>query len=100
MIVKQILLGALSHTTEDTYKKLVFLTSLVVHGMEEFQTIDDFLFGIAADGTCVHEHSIGLIQRVANTVTSHLHNRGNYFTIGHVHLAAIRLDKEFLVVGR
>jgi hypothetical protein len=68
--------------------------------MEEFQAVDDFLFGIVADGASVHEYRIGFVERIAYTITGHLHDRCHYFTVGYIHLATVRLDKEFLVVGR
>ena len=99
MIVNQVLLGTFGHTTENTHDELVLLATLAVHRMEELQAVEDFLFGIVADGTSVHEHRIGFVQGIAYTIARHLHDGSHYFTIGHVHLATVSLDKEFLLVG-
>ena len=53
-----------------------------------------------ADGASVHEYRIGFVERITHTITGHLHDRCHHFTIGYIHLATVRLDKEFLVVGR
>ena len=99
MIVNQVLLGTFGHTSEDTHDELVLLAPLAVHCVEELQAVEDFLFGIVADGASVHKHRIGLVQRIAHTIARHLHNGSHHFTVGHIHLAAVRLDKEFLLVG-
>ena len=69
---------------------------LFSQGMEKFQAVQDFLFGIVAYGTGIHEYGIGFLQIVARGIACHLHDGCDNFTVGYVHLAAIGLDIEFL----
>ena len=70
--------------------------------MEELQSVEDLLFGVVSDRTSVHEYSVGFFQSFACRITCHLHDRGNNFAVGHVHLASISFDKQLFVflIGR
>ena len=66
--------------------------------MEEFQTVQNLLLRIVADRAGIHKHRIGFLQGVGHRISRHLHDGCNHFTVGHIHLAAVSLDKQLLVV--
>ena len=95
MVFYQIIFYPLGHTPQYTYNKVLLF---LLHRMKELQTIQNLLFGIVTDRAGIHKHRISLFQCFGNRITRHLHHRGDYFTICHIHLAAISLDKQLLVV--
>ena len=97
VMFNQVVLHSLGHTADHTHNQLsVFLAA---QRMEKIQSVQDFLFGVVADGTRVQQYGIRLLQRGAGRVAGHLQDGGNDFTVGHIHLAAIRFDKEFFRLG-
>ena len=93
MVGDEVVLHTLGHAAQDAHNEV---RPLLLERMEELQAVQYLLLGVVADGAGVHEHRVGLVQRFSHIVPCHLHHRGNHFTVGHVHLAAVRLDKQFL----
>ena len=62
MVLDQVFLHTLGHTAQYTHNNLSSLASFVVHGMEEFQTVQNLLFCIVAHRTSIHKHSICFIE--------------------------------------
>ena len=60
----------------------------------------NLVFCILADTAGVQEDGISLFFFLTNLVACHLHHRGNYLTVCHVHLAAISFNKQFLHCSR
>ena len=89
----EVVLHALGHAAQDTHNKV---RTLLLERMKELQPVQYLLLGVVADGAGVHEHCIGIIQLLGHAVPRHLHHRGDHFTIGYVHLAAVCLNKQFL----
>ena len=92
MILQQVVLHALCHTSQHTDNEW----ALATHRIQRIQTMVDFLFGIVADGTGVQEYGIGLVKLLGSLVASHLHDRGHHLGVGHIHLTAVSLNIEFL----
>ena len=96
MIIKQIALSSLSHTTKYTKNHFgsfgIALQSAATLSIQCFQTVINLLLGVISNRAGVQEYSIGLVDGLGGFVTSHLHHRCNNFRIGHIHLAAIRFN--------
>jgi hypothetical protein len=58
--------------------------------------MQNLLFGIVTHGAGVQEYRVGIIYRVCRLVATHLHDTGHYLRVGHVHLAPISLNIQFL----
>ena len=95
MIRYQIILYPFGHTAQYTYNQMLFL---FLQRVEKLQAIQNLLLRIVADGTGIHKHGIGFLQRFGYGITRHLHHRGNHLTVGYIHLAAIGFDKQLFVV--
>ena len=97
MIFDEIIFHTFRHTAQDSDNQISAF--VLLHGMEKLQAVQNFLFRIITNGTSVHKHSVRFIQRFAYLITRHLHDRGNHFTVSHIHLASVGFDKQFLVFG-
>ena len=94
VIGDEVILDAFGHTAHYAHQQV---RTLLLERLEEVQPVEDFLLGVVADGAGVHKHGIGLVERCGGTVSGHLHDGGNDFTVGHVHLAAVGFDEQLLV---
>ena len=98
MVLEQILLCTLGHTAQhaDNQRVLIraatFFPASAALGIEGFQTMVDFLFGIIPHTAGIEEDGISRFQTVGGFVTSHLHYGGHHLGVCHVHLATIGLN--------
>ena len=91
VLVEQLVLHALGHAAQHTYNQL----SLPPQGVQRLQPSVNLLLGIVAHRTGVQQHAVGLVDAVADLVARHLHHAGHHLRVGHVHLAAVGLNKQF-----
>ena len=61
--------------------------------LEILQPSVDFLFRIVAHGAGVDEDGIRLFDAIGQFIAVHLHNGGNHFAVGHIHLTTVGLDE-------
>ena len=92
MMFEQIALHTFCHTAEHTDNQRAF----AAHGMQGFETVINLLLGIVADGTGIEKYGISLVKAVDGLVACHFHHAGHNLGIGHIHLAAVGFDIEFL----
>ena len=106
MAIQQIILHALSHTAEDADEEspphVTPERGFSPQRIQFFQAMVDFLLCIVAYGTGVQKNSISLFKGVASLVACHLHDGGHHFGVGHIHLAAVSFNIQFLhlLLGR
>ena len=103
MILQKVLLHALSHTAENAddegvgrWVMGVGCFPLLFECSQHIQSVVYFLLGIVAHRTGVKKDGIGLFHRFTYFIASHLHHRGHHFRVGHVHLASVGFNIEFL----
>ena len=84
---------AFGHASHDAHDEP---TSLVAERLEVLEPRVDFLFGVFAHGTGVDKDGIGFVLSLTEFVAGHLHDAGNDFAVGHIHLAAVCFNKKFL----
>ena len=96
MMGDKVVFHPLGHAAHYPYDKGTFFLQCV----KEIQAVPYFLLGIVADGASVHKHGIGLVQRLHRRIAGHLHDGSYHLAVGHIHLAAVGLDKQFFVVLR
>ena len=102
MVLDQVVLHALGHTAQHAENRLGVLGFGIVVGMaallgeKRVETMIDLVLGILAHRTGIEKHRVGIFFGVSGFVTGHLHDGGNDFGVGYIHLAAISLDIEFL----
>jgi len=63
------------------------------------QSRKDLLLGVIPNGTGIDKYGIGVFDRIAKRIACHLHNRSDHFAVGHIHLTAISLYKQFLLLS-
>ena len=90
VVLDEVILHALCHAAQNAENHLSSLLLLCMQGVE---AMINLVLCILADTAGVQEDGISLFFFLTNFVASHLHYRGNYFTVCHVHLAAISLNK-------
>ena len=90
VVLDEVILHALSHAAQYAENHL---SALLLLSMEGIEAMVNLVLRILADTAGVQEDGISLFFFLTNFVASHLHHRGNYLTVCHVHLAAISLDK-------
>ena len=97
MMLDQIVFHTFCHATQYPNNQILLL---FFQWVEEFQTVQNLLLRIIADRASIHKHRIRFVQWSGHAISRHLHHRSNYFTVGHVHLATIRFNKQlFVVIG-
>ena len=90
VVLDEVILHALSHAAQYAENHLSALLLLCMEGVE---AMINLVFRILADTASVQEDGISLFFFLTNLVACHLHHRGNYLAVCHVHLAAISLNK-------
>ena len=90
VVLDEVILHALSHAAQNAENHL---SSLLLLSMQGVEAMINLVLCILADTAGVQEDGISLFFFLTNFVASHLHYRGNYLTVCHVHLAAISLNK-------
>ena len=90
---EQLVLDALGHAAQHADDEVA---AAAAQGLERLEAVDDFLLGVVADGARIQENSVGALELRPRLVAGHAHNGGDDFTIGHVHLAAVSFDVQFL----
>ena len=93
----ELLAHPFGHTAQHPHHQMFVM---LAQRLEIGQTREHLLLGIVANGTGIDKNGIGLLDGIAQRVTGHLHDRGHHLAVGHVHLATIGLDKEFLLCNR
>ena len=102
MVLDQVVLHALGHTAQHAEDRLGIVGFRIVVGVtallseKRVKTMIDLVLGILAHRAGVEKHRVGIFFVVRGFVTGHLHDGGNDFRVGYIHLAAIGLDIEFL----
>ena len=91
----EVVLHALGHTAHHAHQQV---RTLLLERLEKVEAVEYLLLGVVADGAGIHKHGVGLVERRGRAVARHLHDGGNDFTVGHVHLAAVGFDEQLLVV--
>src|SRR3712207_7934784 len=51
--------------------------TLLLQGMEGFQTVVNLVLGVLTNATCIEENGVGVLLLVAYFVAGHLHHRGD-----------------------
>src|SRR3712207_8217249 len=59
--------------------------TLLLQGMEGFQTVVNLVLGVLTNATCIEENGVSVLLLVTYFVAGHLHHRGDHFAVGHVH---------------
>ena len=95
VLVEELLLDALGHAAEDADDEALLV---LPQGMEILEAAVDFLLGVVADGASVDEDGVGIGDDVRHFVAGHLHDGGDDFAVGDVHLAAVGFDVQFLFI--
>ena len=95
MVRNQIILHPFRHTAQYAYNQGLLL---FLQRVEKLQAVQNLLLRIVTDRAGIHKHCVGLFQRFGYRIARHLHHRSDHLTVRHVHLAAISLDKQLLVV--
>ena len=90
VVVDKVLAHSLGHTSQHAENELA---TLLLFGVQGLKASIYLVLSILADGAGVEEYGVGLSLVVAQFVASHLHDGCHYFRVGHVHLAAVCLDK-------
>ena len=107
VVLYQVVLHALGHAAEDAEDGLwgcegvgllpfLFGGPSSLFGMERVEAMINLVFGVLANAAGVEEDGVGLLLRLAQLVAGHLHHRRHHLTVGHVHLATVCFDIEFL----
>ena len=86
MVVEQVVLHPLCHASQHADNQLA---PLAAQGVQRVEAVVYLLLGIVSHTTGVEENGIGIIHAFAQFVSCHLHDRGHYLAVGHVHLAAV-----------
>ena len=97
MVLDEVILHALSHAAQYAENHL---SSLLLLSMQGVEAMVNLVLRILTNAAGVQEDGISLFFLLANFVACHLHHRGNYLAVCHVHLAAIGLNKQFLHCSR
>ena len=90
VVLDEVILHSLSHTAQHTED---YLSALFLLSMEGVEAMINLVFRILSDTACVKKNSISLFFFFTDFITSHLHHRGYYFAVSHVHLAAVSFNK-------
>ena len=90
----ELLAHPLGHAAQHPYHQMLVM---LAQRLEVGQTREHLLLGIVANGAGIDENGIGILDIIAQGVTSHLHDRSHHLAVGHIHLATISFDKEFLL---
>ena len=70
---------------------------MALHGPKMLQSCPHLLFCIFPNGTGIDHHHIRLLQFIRNPVTQIGHDRGHYFAVREIHLAAVALHVQEFV---
>ena len=96
VVFQEVIFYALRHTAEyaddqgvGCWVQGVGCFPLSFEGSEHIEAMVDFLLGIIAHRTSVEKDGIRLLYRLANFIARHLHHRGHYFRVGHIHLTSV-----------
>lgn len=92
VVVDKVVFDALRHASDDPHNRAAWAAFAFQRG-EELQSAEDFLLGVVAYGASVQEYGVGLFDVVGRGVARHFHHCGHHLAVGHIHLAAVGLNK-------
>ena len=95
MILDEVVFDALGHAA---YHANDEFAPFFAQSVQCFEAMENLLLRIVTYRTGVEQYQVGLVNAFADVVACDLEYRAYHFAVGQVHLAAICLYEEFLVV--